>query len=227
MIVFLWTFQAPCWAHIPLYGSLHHIWLLGYRILQILSWLDQKWFVDFHHESFFWIHRLSFLDNSMWPKTILVLSKHTQEIVSSKNYSKPLYLLHFLFKGSHQCCFFRTQLMLHWTTTITSLDHNCHITETKLFQAEHFKLKSCSVNSMKCNSIVCDCLILSPPLIIAGVWRAFVLAARWGVWSLHCNRCVLVRRKFKSNDETGMAAAHDRRKIHEKGKQRQHRGIIR
>ena len=59
----------------------------------------------------------------------------------------------------HNCCFFRTQLMLHWTTTITSLDHNCNITETKLFQAEHFKLKSCSVNSMKCNSIVCDCLI--------------------------------------------------------------------
>ena len=133
----------------------------------------------------------------------------------------------------HNCCFFRTQLMLHWTTTITSLDHNCHITETKLFQAEHFKLKSCSVNSMKCNSIVCDCLILSPPLIIAGVyvvvvqWRVFMLAAWWGVWSLHYDRCVLVRRKFKSDDETGMAAAHDRRKIHEKGKQRQHRGIIR
>ena len=145
-------------------------------------------------------------------------------------------LLHWTTTGTsfgHNCCFFRTQLMLHWTTTITSLDHNCHITETKLFQAEHFKLKSCSVNSMKCNSIVCDCLILSPPLIIAGVhvvlvqWRAFVLATRWGVLSMHCNRCVVVRRKCKSNDETGMAAAHDRRKIHEKGKQRQHSGIIR
>ena len=131
-------------------------------------------------------------------------------------------------------CFIGPQLPHLLDTTVASLDHNYHIfgsqlpiTETKLFQAEHFKLKSCSVNSMKCNSIVCDCLILSPPLIIAGVWRAFVLAARWGVWWLHCSRCVLVRRKFKSNDEAGMAAAHDRRQIHEKGKQRQHRGIIR
>ena len=74
----------------------------------------------------------------------------------------------------HNCHIFWTQLLLHWTTTITSLDHNCHITETKLFQAEHFKLKSCSVNSMKCNSIVCDCLILSPPLIVAGVYVVVV-----------------------------------------------------
>ena len=74
----------------------------------------------------------------------------------------------------HNCQIFWTQLLLHWTTTITSLDHNCHITETKLFQAEHFRLKSCSVNSMKCNSIVCDCLILSPPLIIAGVYVVVV-----------------------------------------------------